>query len=388
MWRTKKINILLFLKTENGFDRLAFSGIAAATREQRDTVIHVCSEAPVQDDVERHDADGIIISSDDPEFIDEVLATKKPAVNITNHLAGQASVPVVGNDDAAIGRLVATHYLERGFRNFAYFASPTGAYFNPRRDAYVETLKQAGFTCKLGPVFAPHHDTPAHPTHWADASGEWLASLPKPVAVMCPWDIHAREATIASEAANLRVPEDVSIIGVDNDELLCMAGWPHISSVQTAAKRIGYEAAMLLRSMIADGKPAPAKPILLPPVEIVVRGSSSETAVEDQDIAMAVNFIHANIAQRLTIADIVKHTAISRRALERRFVKALERTPMEEIRRVRVEKAKRLLLETELSLTEVARASGLVRLQRLCTVFKAETGKTPLQFRKDARPGE
>ena len=385
MPRMGLINIILFLKLGNGFDRMAFSGIASAAHALGDTLIYVCGEdTSIADGVRRYEADGVIVSTDRQAMIDDVVASGKPCVNITNHLQGHRLVPVVGNDDTSIGKLAAQHYLDRGFRHFAYFSNSDNPYFNPRRDSFVQTLQAAGVGCAIGPTAAQN----SRPEQSTEHAGRWLASLPRPLAVMTAWDFEACEAILACRSAGLRVPEDVSVIGVDNDETLCLAIWPHLSSIATPAKRIGFEALRLLRDMITNKTPPPPEPVLFASPEVIVRGSSSETAVDDPEVAMAMNFIQSHLAHRLSVTDLVEHTAISRRALERRFLKALGRTPMEEIRRARVERAKRLLIETDLSLAEVARRSGLVRQQRLCSVLKADTGRTPLQFRSSARPEE
>jgi LacI family transcriptional regulator len=380
-------NVILFLRFTNGFDRLAFSGIAAAAQTAGDVLIHIGDADPdhFESSVRDYEADGIIVSSTETQWLARAHASGKPCVNIANALELHHQVPVVGNDDAAVGRLVAEHYLDRGFRHFAYFTNPANPYFHPRRDAFIKTLQEAGYGVAVGPAVA-HRSHPYEEERYSESAGRWLASLPRPLAVMSAWDTDAREAILACRTAGLRVPEDVSIIGVDNDEMLCMTIWPHLSSVATAAKRIGFEALKLMREMILNDRPAPATPMLFAPPEIIVRGSSSETAVEDPEVAMAVNYIQAHVSQRLSVEDLVVHTAISRRALERRFYKSLGRTPMDEVRRVRVERAKRLLIETDLSLSDVARHSGMVRQQRLCSVIKADTGQTPMQFRHAARP--
>jgi LacI family transcriptional regulator len=386
MRRIRPINVVVMIKIEHAFDRRAFSGMAAAAHASGDTVLHF---APSDDDEQppaNLDFDGIVLSSDNNEWISQILKLGKPCVNITNHPEAHAKVPMIGTDDEAIGRMAAQHYIDRGFRHFAFFCDPYVSYFFPRRDAFVKALAEAGFSCEVGPP-ATVPNLEVHAQEWSEHAAKWLSSLPRPVAVFSPWDMIAREAMVACQLAQLRIPEDVSVIGVDDDEMACMTTWPPLSSINTPAKRIGFEAVRLLQSMILDGASPPAKPMLFPPTEVVVRGSSSETAVDDAEVAMAMNFIRTHLAQRLSVDNLVEHTAISRRALERRFLRTIGRTPMEEIRRARVERAKRLLVETDLSLAEVARRSGLVRLQRLCSVLKEDTGKTPLQFRKEAQLG-
>jgi LacI family transcriptional regulator len=391
----KGVDVLLALATEYAFDREAFTGAAKCAHEYGDVFISPkYGGRTFAEEVVNLRPAGLIVSTSDPKVVDEVASLGVACVNVANYVEGHAKVPVVGTDDAAIGKLVADHYVDRGFKSFAYFADPKERYFYSRRDAFVAAVRAEGFECHVGPPLplplpAPRRrrkaaPPPARPTYdWPEAwkhAGEWLATLPFPLAVMSPFDRYAREAVQACKTVALSVPEQVSVIGVDNDPLLCLSVWPPISSVVTPASRIGYRAMELLRGMI-DGKPPPAQPVLLPPVEIVVRASSSEMAIGDPDVAAAVQFIRAHVRDHLTVGRVADHVAVSRRTLERKFVEILSRSPQEEIRRARVVHAKRLLAETDLTLPEVARRSGLLRHQRLANVIKAECGMTPSEYR-------
>ena len=391
----RPLTILIKLQHEEAFDRRAFGGIATKAHDSRDVILHSLGRNErLQDAVTAHRVAGIIFSSDNPETVAEVVATGKPCVNISNHRQGHAIAPVVGTDDEAIGALVAEHYLSRGFRHFAYFSQLEAPYFVPRQRGFVDALSKAGFGCAIGPPLRTLEEQASSPASsidedqsWEWRAGQWLASLPNPLAVFAPYDWHARQAVTACQLAGLKVPVDVSVMGVDNDEVTCTSIWPPLSSVDPNAIRIGVEALSLLRAMILDGGPVPAEPVKVPPVGIITRGSSSELAVADPDVASAVNFIQANIHKRITVDDVVRHVVISRRTLERRFLMTLGRSPMEELRRTRIERAKQLLIQTDLDLSEVARRSGLIRQQRLCSVLKATTGQTPLGFRMMYRHG-
>lgn len=388
-------SLLIALQTDNAFDRRAFSGIAESAHRHADTLLHVKgADEPFDYVVRMRKIDGIILSSSNPSVVAAAARTGRPCVNVSNYPEGHRLAPVVGTDDVAVAEIVAAHYLERGFQHFAFFTDERIAYFHPRQAAFVAAVKRAGYPCAVGPapLVPPTRRRAARlapvSVPWEEHAGSWLAALPRPLAVMAPFDAYAREAVLACRVAGLRVPADVSVIGVDNDEISCMTVWPQLSSVVTQAAQIGHEALRLLRSMIIEGAPPPPKPTFVPPSEIVIRGSSSETAVDDPVVAAAVNFIRAHVDQRTTVDAVADHVAVSRRALERRFVRALGRSPMEEVRRARIARAKRLLIETDLGLTEVARRSGLLRQQRLCSVLKAETGRTPLAFRTAFRQND
>jgi LacI family transcriptional regulator len=392
----KGVEVLLALATQYAFDREAFAGAAKCAHEYGDIFISPkYGGRTLAQEVANVRPEGLIVSTSDPRALDEITALKLPCVNVANYIEGHARVPVVGTADMAIGKVVAEHYLDRGFQSFAYFADPAEQYFFPRREGFVSAVREAGFECHIGPPSAPppppapprrsavKGGRPRVPYEWPGTwkhAGEWLESLPMPLGVMCPFGRYAREAVQVCKTAGLSVPEQVSVIGVDNDPLLCLSVWPQISSVVTPAGQIGYRALQLLRDLI-DGKPAPGRPVLLPPAEIVVRASSSELAIADPDVAAAVQFIRSHVREQLTVTDVSEHVAVSRRTLERKFFEVLNRTPLEEIRRARIVHAKRLLIETDLGLPEVARRSGLIRHQRLSNVIKADSGRTPSQFR-------
>lgn len=379
------LNILLALQTDTAFDRSAFAGIAALAHSQGNTLLHVKSRSQsFGEAVKAHGIDGIIFSSDYDEVVDEATGTGKRCVNIANFPGGQARAAVVGTDDLAIGTLIAEHYLARGFRHFAAFADQRIPYFRPRTDAFVHAVEAAGFECPVGPS-ASRHGLDQAGDKWETYAGNWLRSLPTPLAVMSPYDAYAREAVMACKTAGLRVPEDISIIGVDNDEMLCMTVWPQLSSVATRGDRIGYEALSLLCRLIRDQGTPPTEPIRVKPGEIIIRGSSSETAVEDGVVSAAIRFIIAQSGHPVRVADVVDHVAVSRRTLERRFAAALGRNIAEEIRRAHVDRARKLLLESDLPLSEVARRSGLLRQQQLSRVIKEETGLSPRQLRASYR---
>ena len=386
------LRLLVALRTRNQFDREAFLSIATQALTYSNIFLHVKHEdEPTAFAASATDAQAIIASVSNPREIESLAAIGLPCVNIANYLQGHHLVPVVGNDDQAVGRMAAEYFLERGFAHFAYFCDSTNAYFFPRRDAFAAAVRDGGFECHMPPPLkridgrftgADNEDATTLNTRHSAA---WLASLPKPLAVFSPYDYEARQAMHACQLANLAVPDEVSIIGVDNDPMLCLTVSPQIASVATAAAAIGRAALELVQAMVQGRKRPPAKPLLIAPTEVVVRGSCSEQAINDRDVAAAVNFIRTHVRERLTIAEVANHVAVSRRTLERRFMDVLRRSPAEELRRARIAQAKRLLSESDLTLPEVARRSGLIRPQRLANVLKEECGLTPLQYREKFR---
>jgi LacI family transcriptional regulator len=188
----------------------------------------------------------------------------------------------------------------------------------------------------------------------------------------------------ACQLADLRVPDDVAIVGVDDDDLLCELGRPSLSSVALPSEQIGAEAAALLERLL-HGKPPPPGPILLPPREVVVRQSSDILAITDPDVAAAVRFIRNHGSRTIQVADVLEAVPVSRRGLEWWFRRIIRRGIWEEIRRVHLERGKTLLAGSELPMAEVARRAGFTDARQLSVVFRQETGLTPTAYRRQFR---
>ena len=182
----------------------------------------------------------------------------------------------------------------------------------------------------------------------------------------------------------LRVPEDVALVGVDNDDLLCEIARPTLSSVALPTERIGMEAAALVDRLLAGGCPIDL-PLLLPPLHVVVRQSSDILALNDAEVVAAIRFIREHAHAPLSVNEVLKAVAISRRSLERRFRIALDRSIWDEIRRAHMERAKTLLVSSDLAIATVAELAGFSDSRQLSMVFRQETGQTPTAYRRQLR---
>jgi len=194
----------------------------------------------------------------------------------------------------------------------------------------------------------------------------------------------ARIAVDLCTQLGLRVPEQVAILGCDDNPVVCQMAWPPLSSVRTPAQRIGYEAAQLL-SQLLDGPPAPADDRCIEADGITVRQSTDILAIRDEQSAAALRIVRDRAHEGINVKDVLARVPISRTWLETQFKAILGRTPLEEIRRVRMEHAKRLLTDTTQPMPWIARRSGFSSPIRFSTVFKQLTGQTPTQFRRDAQ---
>ncbi|MFZ2639745.1 MAG: DNA-binding transcriptional regulator [Verrucomicrobiia bacterium] len=307
---------------------------------------------------------------------------RMPVVNLTAHL-GETGAPTVMVDHEAIGRLAARHLIERRFQRFGYYGARGMYYSRLRRAGFVGAVERAAGACKVLEVTAAitaRHD-------WRreqESLDEWLRTLQSPVGIMASTDLRASMVTEACARLRLRVPEDVAVIGVDNDPVVCEFSHPPLSSVSRNDAEVGRQAAALLDRLMR-GAPPPKRPILVAPDSVVARRSTETLAIEDPHVAAAVRYIRGHLHERFGVERILGLSAVSRRRLEHRFRRSLGCTPYALISQLRVERARQLLAgPKKRTLSEIATACGFSELRRFRLVFHRLTGTTPAHFRKSS----
>jgi LacI family transcriptional regulator len=328
---------------------------------------------------------GMIAHIFNSELADALIEPKRPVVNVSGVLP-DLPVPRVGVDHVAVGRLAAEHLLDRGFRHFGFFGYPDHAFSIGREAGFRATIEAAG--CR---VVSYHEPDPkkADPTglwKWNDRLRRWLTGLPRPVGILASHDPQGVELSEVCRHSGLRVPEEVALVGVDNDDLLCELARPSLTSVALPAERIGFEAARLLDSLLTSPRRRLRQSaLLLPPQGVVVRGSSDILAINDADVAAALRFIRRHAHEPIQVKDVLNEVPVSRRTLERRLRAALGRGVWAEIRRVHLDRGKSLLAETSMPMSEVARYAGFSDQRQLSVVFRQELGLTPTAYRRQFR---
>ncbi|WP_165228928.1 AraC family transcriptional regulator [Aquisphaera insulae] len=327
--------------------------------------------------------DGLIAHVANRALADAIERLGRPAVNVSGVLP-ELPFPRVMTDHREAGRLAARHLLDCGLRQFGFVGYPDHAFSIGREEGFREELAGAGFSASALRQRVPWRRDPTGLWSWNEALPLWLASLPRPVGILASHDPQGVQVSEACRQAGLKVPDDVAIVGVDDDDLLCELARPSLSSVALPSERIGREAAALLERLL-DGAPPPAEPILLPPLGVVARQSSDILAIPDPEVAAAVRFIRDQGGRPLRVDDVLRAVPASRRGLERRFRKVLRRGIWEEIRRVQVDRGKALLSGTDLPMSEIARRAGFTDGRMLSVVFRQETGQTPTEFRRRHR---
>lgn len=325
--------------------------------------------------------DGILARIDDRRTADVILATGLPAVDIRGAVEGLA-IPFVGLDNRPICQLGFEHLQNCGLKNFAFCGTPRGENPNQDRrcDMFVEFVEEAGERCEIF-LGSPRRGKGSWETEQQQIS-RWLRGLRKPVGVMTCHDDRGHQTLDACRRAGLRVPDEVAVIGVDNDAHLCNLCTPPLTSIDVNPSRIGYEAAALLNQLM-NGMPRPAKPVLLgPPRGLVPRQSTDVLAIEDQDVAAALRFIREYATNGIQVRDVVANARRSPSTLERRIKAALGRTIKAEISIARLQRAKLLLQETDLSIGAVATRSGFSEPKYFCEVFRKSERMTATAYRK------
>ncbi|MFT3787371.1 MAG: DNA-binding transcriptional regulator [Tepidisphaeraceae bacterium] len=323
--------------------------------------------------------DGIIAGLNDPSAL--ALANQSiPVVDVSGILTLHG-IPTVRANHAAVGRLGAEHLLERGFRHFAFCAYLDWDWSQLRKKQFMATVIERGGTCALHEL--PFPDGPGGPVEWEQqqrAMAAWIHSLPKPVGVMAVNDLMGQRLLEACQRLGIHVPEQVAVVGCDNDEMVCQVASPPLSSVIINDHQRGYEAAALLDRLM-QGERQSGMNILVEPGGVVTRASTDIMAIEDELVVQALRFIRDHACDGIGVTDVVLRVPISRGMLERRFRKVVGRTINNELVRVRINRAIELLSQTDLELKVVAHKAGFGNQSYMTSVFQERVGRTPGSYR-------
>jgi LacI family transcriptional regulator len=395
---TAQRQIILLLDATNPYQRKIVQGTATYAHEKGNWHFHVVQD-PLENqpyleqdplealpDLRRLRADGIIAAFHSRSAATAVKTLNVPAVGIEAEYGwGNLSsrIPFFATDNEAIGRCAAEDFIQRGLKRLAFCGIPHTRFtgWSQRRGlAFAQCAQEAGLPC----VIFTGETLRRKRTQLHQELSAWLQGLEKPVGLMASFDVRARHVLAACRSLGILVPEEIAVIGVDNDELMCELTSPPLSSIEQGARSIGYQAAALLDRQMA-GHEASRSKYVVPPEGVVTRRSSDTLAIEDDDVAAAVRFIRQAACKGLHVAEVVRAVAVSRSALESRFKTVMGRTVHAEIQRVQVERARQLVAATSLPLKQVAAEAGFAYVQHMTTIFRRATGQTPGQYRKRSR---
>lgn len=373
-------HVALLIESSGAYGRGLLQGIAKYNRERRGWSTYFQPHGltdPPPDWLRHWKGDGILARINDRQTARFVGRTRVPVVNLRGTIS-ELPFPLVTIDSGAIGALAAEYLLDLGLVNFAFCGRPAGV--NPaldeRQETFIARIAKAGYPC---PVF-PSPRKADWETEQAKLV-EWTLSLPRPVGIMACNDERGLQVLDACRRAGLTVPDEVAVIGVDNDEPLCDLSIPPMSSVHVNAEGIGYQAAALLDRMMG-GERCGDRVIRVPPRGVVARRSTDILACEDEEVSRAVRFIRERACRGLQVVDVLTHVGMSRASLQERMKRVIGRTIHQEIQRVRLARVKQGLVDPTMTIKQVARDSGFSSVQYMTRLFHAVTGETPAQYRR------
>ncbi|MDO4574298.1 MAG: DNA-binding transcriptional regulator [Planctomycetia bacterium] len=376
----RELQILLLMGTSHGFGRELMNGITQYLYEQGHSVEFELRGhlEPVPDWVKRWRGDGVIVRHNQQSSFTIWEKAGIPYLKLfcPNHPSD------IDVDEDLLAELAVQHFLERGIPHFAYFSQCDLYWSNRRRDSFCRAVKRLK---KEVSVYERHAEDTApyrmwHPRERAEFVA-WVRQLPKPVGMLAAFDYHARQVLELCRQEGISVPDDVAVLGVNNDSWFCRIQYPPLSSIIQNGRKIGQECARILCDKIL-GNPIPKLPLLFPPTGVYTRRSTDLIVTQDAEVRKALLQIRTQACQGLTIEQLVEENGYSRRALERKFRQELGRTLAEEILKVRLESAEELLRETDMAIGNIVFAVGLTSHSHFNRLFVKKHGFPPTEYRK------
>ncbi|NJL30489.1 MAG: substrate-binding domain-containing protein [Phycisphaerales bacterium] len=381
----KRIGLLLH--EDSAFIRGVLQGVIQYARPGRPWVFRTFRpDGPVKLELRSWRPHGLITHIADHNDAQMVLDTHLPAVDVSGNMQDNP-LPRIPLDDAAIGATAAHHLLQRGFVHLAALSYHQAAFAQARVNGFTTTVaghhREAVVSQFLIPLGQLRRRN-ARARIVADRRlRQWLVNLPKPVGVLAVNDELGLILTEACREQGIHVPEQVAVVGVDADDLICSMAHPPLSSVALPVRSLGYAAAQMLDRLMQGHKPSVPAP--LAPLDVRTRQSTDIMAIVDEDLAAALRFIRLHACEPIAMPDLLQQVPVSRRSLERRFRLILGRTFLQELQRVRVEMAQQMLASTNLPMPLIAQRCGLGTGKQLSTLFHTLTGETPRSFRQRSR---
>jgi LacI family transcriptional regulator len=379
-------NVAVIVETSNSYARGVLRGIHEYARTRHGWTLYLTEHGRHEFDESfacNGNFDGVIARIETDQMARIITDMGVPTVDVSAARLIQG-IPWVETDDDAITRLALDHLRDCGLQNFAFFGDPFYNWSIWRLQSFKRILGRPDIIQSR--IFnLPARKEPR--VRWwtqREAIRNWLESLPKPVGIFACYDACGQQLLEICRHFDFKVPEDIAVIGVDNDELLCELATPSMSSVIPNSLKAGTYAAEILGRMM-DGEKLAVRKYSIEPLGVRKRVSTDVLTVSDPQIAKAIAFIRQKAHEHIRVEDVLSIVPLSRRVLEARFRRALNRTPHQEILRVRTNAVREFLLETNMSLSQISEALGIEHPEYLSVFFKKETGLTPREYRDQVR---
>jgi len=326
-------------------------------------------------------SDGVII--EEPAAWDFVKDLNIPAVIASAIRDAEVSTkPTILTNSRTIGTMGAEYFIQKGFRNLAFCGLKEMLWSEHRQNYYEETARKMGLEVFKYTFTYPHKESSREAK--LDQVARWIQRLPKPVGVMSCNDLCGKFVVDSCRRHAIAVPQEVAVLGVDNDDIFCNLTYPSLSSIELNTERGGYDAAALLDKII-KGLKTDTRTIVIEPIGIKERQSTDIIAVDDRIVSNVLSFIKNNADKPLQVEDILSEFNISRRGLYTKFSHNIGTSVYEQIRRIRVTKICEMLVETNKSVKDIAFELGFHNVDHIARFFRRETGITPTQYRAKFR---
>ncbi len=377
----KRRSVALLVETSNEYGRGLLEGVLAYNKEHTNWSVFLTEQgrgAPPPKWLENWSGDGLIARVETEAIANAVQALNLPVVDLSaaRQLPG---IPWVETDDEAIARLALEHFSERGFKHLAYAGDPSFEWSNFRCEHFVRLAEQKRRSVHIYQAI-PRYDSAFTLNKERQQLSKWLKQLPRPIAIFACYDHKGQHVLDVCRSLDIAVPEEVAVLGVDNDRLLCEFASTPLSSIIPDTQKTGYEAAELLEQMMSGHAPTRRR-LVTSPLGVKMRESTDTLAIDDHDVAVALRYIRDHAHENIRIADVLKQIPLSRRVFENRFIQTIGRTPHDEILRLRINRLKELLTDTHLGIGEMAKLAGYEHPEYMAAAFKRETGLSPSEYR-------
>lgn len=376
--------VAILLETNRSFDRHLLRGVSQYSRLYGPWAFHIECDGldRLKPDARLWNCSGMIARRGS-RTVDKVIDEAKVPIVVVDSNANPSMhhtsrVANIIADSTAIEHLAAEHYSSRGIKHFAIVGELKESRRKPLYSGGDRSIWCAG-GARLAYLSYLSHKQP-----WAmerDALANWLVQLPKPIGILASDDERGLQVLDACRNARLSVPNEVAVMGIGNDELICSLADPPLSSVAINAVHGGFRAALFLDRLMQNSVQTPQE-LVVHPSGVILRSSTDIDISHDSDVSAARSVISRHSSQKLSIKDLAKSIGISRRTLEQKFRRNIGRTILEEIQEVRLTRAKHILKETELPVAEVAASSGYSSVSYFVKLFAKQIGLTPAKYRK------
>lgn len=335
------------------------------------------------EEIKQFNPDGIIMR--EVPDTEEIISLGKPVV-ISPHLHKKFTGALnIIEDCRTTGQMAAEHLLSKGLRNFGFCGFDSMFWSRERGAGFYDRIIENGHS-----VFVYNQPKKKSDRTWENEKPilrKWLISLPKPIGLMCCIDERSDQVSEICKVEGIHVPEEVAIIGVDNDEMICELSSPPLTSISFNSEGIGFQAANLLAKLIKGQKIPNTEELITLPTYVVQRQSTEITSVEDSDVAEAIAYITKNAGRSISVMEVLHTVAVPRRTLERRFRTLVGNSIYQEIQNERIKRIESLLIETNMTVTEIAYSMGFSNPNEMTRFFNNKRKISPTSFRKKYKMG-